>query len=265
MACYKGILDGIGQSRKNNIAGQMNLFDLGGTSAVAQTDELPHIEEFPQRELLAMEKEVLGIYVSGHPLAVYEKELRRKVSHTSVDFLPEEEDEDRMQVAEGTKVSVGGMIAAKSVKYTRNNEKMCFLTLEDLQGTMEIIVFPKVMEQCGAFLEEESVVLVKGRANVSADSEAKVIAASVVPLMQSEAEKQSASLWLKQPAGEEVPLVWITAILQKYKGETPVYIYEEKTKQKMKADRKFWVTLEEGLLEELRELLGERNVAVKNG
>lgn len=266
MACYKGILDGIGQSRKNNIAGQMNLFDLGGPSAAsAQTDELPQIGEFPQRELLAMEKEVLGIYVSGHPLAVYEKELRRKVSHTSIDFLPEEENEDRMQVTEGTKVSVGGMIAAKSVKYTRNNEKMCFLTLEDLQGTMEVIVFPKVMEQCGPFLEEESVVLVKGRANVSADGEAKVIAASVVPLMQEAQEKKTASLWLKQPTGEETPLVWITAVLQKYKGETPVYIYEEKTKQKMKADRKFWVTLEEGLLEELRELLGEKNVAVKNG
>ncbi|WP_243423734.1 DNA polymerase III subunit alpha [Anaerotignum lactatifermentans] len=264
MACYKGILDGIGQSRKNNIDGQMNLFDLGGASA-AQTDDLPQIGEFPQKELLAMEKEVLGIYVSGHPLAVYEKELRRKVSHTSIDFLPEEEEEDRMQVTEGTKVSVGGMIAAKNVKYTRNNEKMCFLTLEDLQGNIEIVVFPKVMEQCGASLDEESVVLVKGRANVSADGEAKVIASSIVPLMQEGSEKKPASLWLKQPAGEETPLVWITAILQKYKGDTPVYIYEEKTKQKMKADRKFWVTLEEGLLKELRELLGEKNVAVKNG
>ena len=266
MAVYKNILDGIGQAKKNNIAGQMNLFDLGGENeSVAQKDELPAISEYVQRDRLAMEKEVLGIYVSGHPLAEYEKTLRRKVSHTSIDFLPVEEGEDRMQIAEGTKVAVGGMIAAKSVKYTRNNEKMCFLSLEDLQGTMEIIVFPKVMEQCSAFLDEEAVVLVKGRANVSADGEAKVIAASVTPLMEETEEKKPASLWLKQAAGNEMPLVWITAILEKYKGDTPVYIYEEKTKRKMKADRKFWVTLEEGLLEELRKLLGEKNVAVKNG
>ena len=244
----------------------MNLFDLGSENeSVAQKDELPAISEYVQRDRLAMEKEVLGIYVSGHPLAEYEKTLRRKVSHTSIDFLPVEEGEDRMQIAEGTKVAVGGMIAAKSVKYTRNNEKMCFLSLEDLQGTMEIIVFPKVMEQCSAFLDEEAVVLVKGRANVSADGEAKVIAASVTPLMEETEEKKPASLWLKQAAGNEMPLVWITAILEKYKGDTPVYIYEEKTKRKMKADRKFWVTLEEGLLEELRKLLGEKNVAVKNG
>lgn len=266
MAVYKNILDGIGQAKKNNIAGQMNLFDLGSENeSVAQKDELPAISEYVQRDRLAMEKEVLGIYVSGHPLAEYEKTLRRKVSHTSIDFLPVEEGEDRMQIAEGTKVAVGGMIAAKSVKYTRNNEKMCFLSLEDLQGTMEIIVFPKVMEQCSAFLDEEAVVLVKGRANVSADGEAKVIAASVTPLMEETEEKKPASLWLKQAAGNEMPLVWITAILEKYKGDTPVYIYEEKTKRKMKADRKFWVTLEEGLLEELRKLLGEKNVAVKNG
>ena len=266
MAVYKNILDGIGQAKKNNIAGQMNLFDLGGENeAVAQKDELPAISEYVQRDRLAMEKEVLGIYVSGHPLAEYEKMLRRKVSHTSIDFLPAEEGEDRVQIAEGTKVAVGGMIAAKSVKYTRNNEKMCFLSLEDLQGTMEIIVFPKIMEQCSAFLDEEAVVLVKGRANVSADGEAKVIAASVTPLMEEKDENKPASLWLKQAAGNEMPLVWITAILEKYKGDTPVYIYEEKTKRKMKADRKFWVTLEEGLLEELRKLLGEKNVAVKNG
>ena len=87
----------------------------------------------------------------------------------------------------------------------------------------------------------------------------------MTPLMEEKDENKPASLWLKQAAGNEMPLVWITAILEKYKGDTPVYIYEEKTKRKMKADRKFWVTLEEGLLEELRKLLGEKNVAVKNG
>ncbi len=266
MAIYKTVIDGIGQAKKRNFAGQLNLFDLGGEdTGLQQTDELPAIAEFLPRDKLAMEKEVLGIYVSGHPLAEYEEQLRRKISHTSTAFLPEEESGGHTQAADGERVVVGGMIAVKSVKYTRNNEKMCFLTLEDLQGTMEVIVFPKVMEQCDEILEEEQVVLVQGRANVSADGEGKVIADRIRLLTQMEHPKKDSSLWLRQEAGNEMPFAWITAILERYGGETPVYIYEEKTKRKMKADRKFWVTLEEGLLEELKKLLGEKNVAVKNG
>ncbi len=264
MAVYKSILDGIGLAKKTNLEGQLNFFDLGGEDMeVQEKDELPAIEEYAPADRLAMEKEVLGIYVSGHPLAAYEKELRKKVSHTSRDFLPTTEGEESQQIMEGTNVVVGGMIAAKSVKYTRNNEKMAFLTLEDLQGTVEIIVFPKVMEQCEMFLAEDSVILVKGRANVTADGEAKVIAGGISPLLQ-EQKKQISSLWLKQPAGKEVPFVWITAILEKYKGDIPVYIYEEKTKRKMKADKRYWVTADDAVKKELELLLGKENVAVKN-
>ena len=241
----------------------MNLFDLGGEDDIfPQKDELPPINEYPARDKLAMEKEVLGIYVSGHPLAEYEEQLRRKVSHTSLDFIPPDEDEDRMQVEEETKVIIGGMAAGISVKYTRNNDKMAFLTLEDFQGSIEVILFPKVYEKCGAFLKEEEVYLVKGRANVSADGEAKVIAMEVEPLILGEKELPK-SVWLKLAAGREVPFDQITAILRKYGGEVPVYIYDEKTKQKMKADRIYWVTGEEDLCEELRLLLGEKNVALK--
>ena len=263
MVIYKSILEGIGQAKKNNIEGQLNLFDLGGEEEIfQQKDELPPINEYPARDKLAMEKEVLGIYVSGHPLAEYEEQLRRKVSHTSLDFIPPDEDEDRMQVEEDTKVIIGGMAAGISVKYTRNNDKMAFLTLEDFQGSIEVILFPKVYEKCAAFLKEEEVYLVKGRANVSADGEAKVIAMEVEPLILGEKELPK-SVWLKLAAGREVPFDQITAILRKYGGEVPVYIYDEKTKQKMKADRIYWVTGEEDLCEELRLLLGEKNVALK--
>ncbi len=266
MAVYKNIIDGIGQAKKHNIAGQLNLFDLAGTEETAEeTDDLPAIVEYSAKEKLAMEKEVLGIYVSGHPLAEYETQLKRKVSNNSQDFLPQEEGSTQQQIADGTQVVIGGMIAAQSVKYTKNNEKMCFLTLEDLQGNIEIIVFPKTMQQCSMFLAPENVVLVKGRANVSADGEAKVIASSITPLMQENTAKKQPSLWLKQEAGNEMPLIWIRQILEKYKGNVPVYIYEEKTKKTMKADQTFWVTLGEDLLNELKAHMGEKNVVVKNG
>ena len=218
--------------------------------------------EYPAREKLAMEKEVLGIYVSGHPLAEYEEQIRRKVSHTSLDFIPPEEDEDRLQVAEETKVIVGGMATGISVKYTRNNDKMAILTLEDFQGSLEVILFQKVYQNCAMFLKEEEVYLVKGRANVSADGEGKIIAMEVKPLVLGEKEPPK-SIWLKLGEEKEVPFRQITAILRKYSGDVPVYIYNEKTKQKMKADRIYWVTGEESLCEELRMLLGEKNVALK--
>ena len=153
-------------------------------------------------------------------------------------------------------------MAGISVKYTRNNDKMAFVTLEDFQGSMEIIIFPKVYEKCAASLKEDEVLLIKGRANVSADGEGKVIAQEVKPLVLGEKEPPK-SVWLKLAEGQEVPFGQITAILRKYHGNVPVYIYDEKTKQKMKADRINWVTGEEELCEELRLLLGEKNVALK--
>lgn len=271
MAIYKSILDGIGQARKNNIEGQLNLFELDmGEESYQLQDDLPNVAEFVPRDKLAMEKEVLGIYVSGHPLAEYGDSLRRKTSHSSMDFLPVEEGEERQQIADETKVVVGGMIAGVSVKYTRNNDKMAFLTLEDFQGMLEIIVFPKAYQQFSELLLEEAVILVKGRANVSADGEAKVIASQLQMLqleeaLPLEAEKVSATLWLKIEKAKEIPLQQITSILTQYKGDIPVYIYEEKTKEKRKAEKKYWINGSFQLQEELRLLLGEGNVVMKDG
>ncbi|WP_304509157.1 DNA polymerase III subunit alpha [Anaerotignum sp.] len=264
MAIYKSILDGIGQARKNNIAGQLNLFEMDmGEESYQLQDDLPKVAEYEPRDKLAMEKEVLGIYVSGHPLAEYQDRLSRKTSHNSLDFLPDEEGEERQQIADQTKVIIGGMIAGVSVKYTRNNDKMAFLTLEDFRGTVEVIVFPKVYQQFSELLLEETVILIKGRANVSADGEAKVIA-SQIQVLQLEEEKVPTTLWLKIENGKEISLQQIIAVLMRHKGNIPVYIYQEKTKDKMKAERKYWVNGSLELQEELKLLLGEANVVAKD-
>ncbi len=262
MAVYKDILDGIWQAKKHNLAGQMNLFEMdGGDEAFQQQDTLPSIPEYPPKERLVMEKEVLGIYVSGHPLAEYEQQFRRKTSHMSADFLPIEEGEARKQVEDGTKVVVGGVVAGVSVKYTRNNDRMAFLSLEDFQGMMEIVVFPKVYEKYMDDLREDEVLLVRGRANISADGEGKIIAETITPLAQEGI--QPTSLWLRLPQEKETPLEQIQQILKKYPGDVPVYIYRERTKQKMKAGRESWVNAADGLLRELHALLGEKNVVLK--
>ena len=118
-------------------------------------------------------------------------------------------------------------------------------------------------EKCAPLLQEDAVLLIHGRASVSADGEGKVIAADIKNLEQNEAAEIPSSVWLKLAAGQSVPFGQITAILRKYHGDVPVYIYDEKTRQKMKADRINWVTGEDALCEELRQLLGEKNVALK--
>ena len=258
MAVYKEILAGIGYDRKYTMDGQMNLFDMGGETSYRQEDTLPAIAEYPIREKLAMEKEALGIYVSGHPLAAYAEQLHKKISHGSNAFAAQED--GSAQVEDGTTVIVGGMITAVSVKYTKNNEKMAFVTLEDFQGSIEVVLFPKTYAKCAPFLLEDQVVLVRGRANVSADGDGKVIAHSVQSIEEGDAPS---ALWLRLTEGERAPLGRITAILGKYQGTVPVYIYDEKTKQKMKAERSRWVTGEEALCEELRRILGEENVVLK--
>ncbi len=258
MAVYKEILAGIGYDRKYTMDGQMNLFDMGGETSYRQEDTLPAIAEYPIREKLAMEKEALGIYVSGHPLAAYAEQLHKKISHGSNAFAAQED--GSAQVEDGTTVIVGGMITAISVKYTKNNEKMAFVTLEDFQGSIEVVLFPKTYAKCAPFLLEDQVVLVRGRANVSADGDGKVIAHSVQSIEEGDAPS---ALWLRLTEGERAPLGRITAILGKYQGTVPVYIYDEKTKQKMKAERSRWVTGEEVLCEELRRILGEENVVLK--
>ncbi len=265
IAVYKVILDSIGQARKNNIVGQINLFDMNQEDGegLEERDELPDIEEISVAEKLAMEKEVIGIYVSGHPLAAYEKELRRKVSHLALDFLPTEES-GRVQVQDHASVILGGLIAEKSIKYTKNNQQMAFLQLEDMTGTVEVIIFPNLYTQCASLLREDQVLLISGRADVSAEGVGKLIA-SDVKLFSETTQREEAfyQLWLKKTADTAVTFSQILDVLSSSYGSFPVYIYDEKTKQKMKAEEKFWVRKEAGLTKNLEDLLGKGNVVWK--
>ena len=261
MTVYKAILEGVGHSRKKNLEGQLSLFDIGKEQASYQKEQLPEMDEFPMREKLALEKEVLGIYVSGHPLAEYEVLLKKKTNCTSKDFAMEEENTAKT-VEDGARVTVGGMIVHKSVKYTRNNNTMAFLTLEDLSGNMEIVVFPNVYEKVSKIIGEESVVLVKGRAGISAEGEGKIIA-SEIELLQTQTEQRATVLGLILTKDSNASLQDITNILHKYHGNLPVYIHDQKKEQKFKADSKYWIKEDDLLLQELHMLLGKDNVILK--
>ena len=268
MAVYKDVLEGLLQERKKNIEGQMNLFDMGGTNH-NDDEKLPDIKEFSPREKLAGEKDVLGIYLSGHPLSEYESVLKNKVNCSGKDFNFEEGEEFSEAnniIEDGKRVVYGGIINAKSVKYTKNNKAMAFLTVEDMTGEAEVIVFPDLYESVMSKITVENVILVEGRSSVSYN-EAKIIASSI-NLLEANGNTDSVEPFVCSVGviiGENgKSLKDIIPVLSEYKGDVPVYIFDRKTQTKLKASRELWVDASSEFLDEMRELLGDRNVVVKN-
>ena len=161
--------------QKHTMAGQLSFFDI-----VSEEDKhefeirMPDLAEYDKEMILAFEKEVLGIYLSGHPLERYRSVLERTISAKTTDFLPDEET-GQPWVYDGQKVIVGGMITDKTIKYTKNNKVMAFLTVEDLVGTVEIVVFPRDYEKYQQFMEEEAKVFVQGRVSAEDDKASKLI------------------------------------------------------------------------------------------
>ena len=273
MTVYKNILNSVGQNKKQNVEGQMNLFDVimadekDHDKFEASLDFLPEMPEYSTKELLAFEKETLGVYVSGHPLSAYAAFMKKHVNTTSLDLLTDESEEARegfvreSKFADGQNVVVGGLIAHKSVKYTKKNQAMAFLTLEDLSGTMEVIIFPQIYEKHLSRFAEDQVIAVYGRVSVREDRDASVICNDVV-FYDEEADAQSETLWLKIPAGADTALSAITDILAGYSGRCAVIVYDEAKKEKLKLNKRFWVKPDTALLEELEATLGKGHVVI---
>ena len=208
--------------------------------------------------LLGFEKEVLGIYLSGHPLEDYLGKMKKNVTANAADFVREEES-GAIRVTDNMHVVVGGMIAAKTVKYTRNNQAMAFLTVEDLTGSVEIIVFPKDYERYNRFLNDEEKIFVVGHATVEEEQDGKVICERIVPFDDTRKE-----LWLQFPTksdfSEKEQQVY--DILRDSDGNDEVVIYISDVKAFKRLPRNRAVGTNSVLLARLTEFLGEKNVKV---
>lgn len=180
MSVYVQIMDRITKDKKNNLAGQLSLFDIADESQKEEFDiRMPEVGEYPREMLLAFEKEVLGVYLSGHPLEEYRELWEKYITHTTNDFMLDEET-GSAAVPDQATVVVGGLIAEKTVKYTKNDKVMAFLNLEDLVGNVEIVVFPKDYERFGALLQEDAKLFVRGHAAVEEERDGKVICEQIV-------------------------------------------------------------------------------------
>ncbi|MDE6639722.1 MAG: DNA polymerase III subunit alpha [Acetatifactor sp.] len=180
MSVYVQIVDHIIKDKKSNLAGQMSLFDIADESQKEEFDiRMPDVGEYTKEMQLAFEKEVLGIYLSGHPLEEYQELWQKYVTNNTNDFALDEETGE-VRAEDQTTAVVGGLIADKTIKYTKNNQVMAFLTLEDLVGSVEIVVFPRDYEKYGQLLNEDAKIFIKGRISVEEDKDAKVICEQIV-------------------------------------------------------------------------------------
>ena len=264
MSSYKSIIEGIGQAKKNNIEGQLNLFDMGNNidNINSMSDVLPDIDEFPENKILAMEKEVLGIYVSGHPLSAYEEILKRKTSCSSRDFMVDTRDYEN-PLKDNQSVIIGGLISAISIKYTKNNKQMAFLSIEDMHGIVEAIVFPNVYEKFSHLITEENVIIIEGRVNISDDENGKIICESIRGINEPEEEKKWLSVGIIIGKSNNIKTEDIIPILSKYPGNCPVYIKDIAGGVTFKADRKYWIKPNDNIVSELGSIIGNDCITIK--
>lgn len=195
MMIYGSLLDALNQEKKTTMAGQMTLFDIAPEEDKAEYEiKLPNVEEYDKEVLLGFEKEVLGIYISGHPLEEYMERLKKNTNAVTTDFVLDEET-GTLKVSDGAKVRIGGMITDKVIKYTKSNKAMAFITLEDLVGTVEIIIFPKDYERYAKYLENDAKVFVEGRVTAEEDRNGKLICEKIISFDEVKRE-----LWLQFPS-----------------------------------------------------------------
>lgn len=259
MVIYVQILDQVNQERKYSMTGQMSLFDMVDDDQKAEFDiPLPDVGEYEKENLLSFEKEVLGIYLSGHPMEEYEEKWKKNITRTTLDFQLDEET-GRTKVHDGAREVVGGIIADKTTKYTKNNKTMAFLTLEDLAGTVEIVVFPKDYEKNQQYLTEENKVFVRGRVSEEDEAASKLICESVIPFEQTKKE-----LWLQYEGKADFLAreAELYDLIKESDGDDQVVIYCKAEKAVKRLPRSRNIHVEPGILSRLTNYLGESCVKV---
>ena len=259
MYSYISIMDGVNQEKKGTLSGQMSLFDFASPEEQKELEvKMPDVGEYEKEEILGFEKEVLGVYISGHPLEEYVATLEKNITRTTADFEVVDGDTEP-KVKDQERAVIGGMITGRTVKATRTNNMMAFLTVEDLYGTVEVIVFPRDYEKYRTLLEEDTKVFIQGRVTVEEDKPAKLICSGVVPFDAVEKE-----LWIQFPtrADYEEAEQTLFAILGNYDGIENVYIYLSKDRARKLLPKSRCTKVCKELLSELYTKFGEDNVKV---
>ena len=259
MSIYVQIVDHVTQEKKNSMVGQMTLFDLVSEDQKEEFQiRMPDVGEYSKETLLAFEKEVLGIYVSGHPLEAYEEKWKKSISATTADFQLDEET-GHTKVHDGAKEIIGGMITEKTIKHTKTNQMMAFITIEDLLGTVEVVVFPRDYEKNRDYLEVDSKVFVRGRVSEEDDKPSKLICEKIIPFEQTKKE-----LWIQFPDKEtfldQEQIVYGYLADSDGNDEVVIYCAKERVVKRLPKNRN--IGINEQILSRLMNHFGEKRVKV---
>ena len=259
MAIYLQIVEHVNQEKKYAMTGQMTLFDLVDDEQKSEFEiKLPNVGEYAKENKLAFEKEVLGIYISGHPLEEYEEKWRKNISATTADFQPNEET-GRTKVHDGAKEIIGGMITDRTIKATKTNQMMAFITVEDLFGTVEVVVFPRDYEKNREHLEIDQKVFVRGRVSEEDEKASKLICEKVIPFEQTKKE-----LWIQFPDKasylENEQIVY--GYLADSEGDDEVVIYCQAERAVKRLPRNKNIQINTQVLSRLMNHFGEKRVKV---
>ena len=283
LTVYESVLDGILRAQRDNISGQMDLFGgFGEEEDSPSSFRVPELDEFPKRELMAMEKEVTGLYLSGHPMDEYREKLQRlgvaSIGAILADFSGEDGPRD---YADGQSVTVAGVVQSVRTRPTKNGALMSYVQLEDNSGSMELIAFQRVLDEGGGYLKENAALWVRGRISVRDEKEPQLMLDSIRPLSDADAvlparepgrsapppreaprnapPPAEQKLWVKLPSREDPRLHRIELILKMFPGQQQLILWCEKEKKRIGAR----CLIHEGLILELQEMLGKENVVIK--
>ncbi|MDE7004306.1 MAG: DNA polymerase III subunit alpha [Oscillospiraceae bacterium] len=258
MRVYEQVVDSIARDRRKNLEGQFDLFGGGGEGTAVPTVILPDIPEFSPAELMAMEKETTGLYLSGHPMDEYRRQAQKYGAAPIAAVMAAEED-GPSRYGDGVQVTLAGVVASVRTKTTKNNSLMAYVVLEDATGSIELLCFSRTLSESGAYLKANLPVVVMGRVSVRDEKAPQLMVDRVVPL--GDAPRPAAGrqvLWIKLPDGGE-SFAWLKKLLNMFPGENPAVVYLADSRKKLQTQ----CLLHDALLAELREVLGEENVVLK--
>ena len=261
MIVFGQIVDDISRNKKQSMAGQLSLFDIASEEDKKEFEiRMPNVEEYDKETILAYEKEVLGIYLSGHPLERYRNMMEKMISARTIDFQPTDEDEeDENHVRDNQKVIIGGMIVEKNIKYTKTNKVMAFLTVEDLLGTVEVMVFPRDYEKWQNMINEDARVFIQGRVSAEEDKASKLILEKVRAF--SDIPKE---LWIQfeSKADYSQKEKELLEDLRKSQGTDSVIVYLKDVKAMKKLSAAYHVNVQDDWLAQMSKKYGNNNVKV---
>ncbi|MFV0517652.1 MAG: DNA polymerase III subunit alpha [Aminipila sp.] len=263
LAVYESLIESAQNYSKKNIEGQMSLFQINSDEMEIESvgGKLPDVSNFSNDILIAMEKEMLGVYLTGHPLKNYEKSIERLVSITAEDLAHAETNEE---ITDGMKATIAGIVSGKKILVTKNNRQMAFLDIEDLYGQIEVVVFPNIFEKYLQLIKEDSILVITGTVNFKEDEAPKLLADKILSIEAFQEVKPESLVKIKIPKSVEELKVMsiIRELILSNKGNSPVMIYSEESGKKFKTNKDLWVEPNQGFVKAIEALVGKENIKV---